>query len=467
MRYLFLASVLALSACTVGPDYTPPPAHDAAKEWGSTLPEKLNTGAPIGQWWKTFSDPVLADIIAAAVEHNHDLRIALANVERARALRRGAASDFYPSVGATASGRQEGLSAATSNNRSNAERERNVYDASLDAAWEIDLFGRVARATEAAEADVQAAEETRHDVLLSVVAEVAQNYFTVRGNQKRIAVTKRNIALLKEVEDVTSAKYESGAASAFDLTRARAAREAIEATLPALEAEVKAGSYRISVLTGQPPEAYLISLEKQKPLPSVPDIVPVGLRSELLRRRPDIRRAERELASATARIGVAEAELFPKLSLTGSAGSSARMFSDLFTSGGLNYAFGGMMDWALLDGGKLRADIAAAEAGADGRLAAYEQTVLKAFEETENALTRYGKEWQSHRKLQGAEAAQREAFNIAKLRYEGGEEDFLSMLDAERELVAAEDNAIRSETRILLNLTQLYKALGGGWEDQS
>lgn len=465
MRYLFVASALMLSACAVGPDYTPPEAPDAAKQWGGALPDAMNTATPIGQWWKTFRDPMLEELVSEAAEHNHDLRIALANIRQAKALRRGAASDFYPSVGATASGRQEGLSAATSSNRSNAERERNVYDAALDASWEIDLFGRVARATEAADADIQAAEENRHDVLLTVMAEVAQNYFTVRGNQKRIAVTKRNIALLKEVEDITRAKYEGGAASAFDLTRARAAREAIEATLPALEADLKAGIHRISVLTGQPPEAYLALLEKHQPLPSAPDIVPVGLRSELLRRRPDIRRAERELASATARIGVAEAELFPKLSLTGSAGSSARMFSDLFTSGGFNYAFGGMMDWALLDGGKLRADIAAAEAGAEGRLASYEQTVLKAFEETENALTRYGKEWQSYRKLQGAESAQREAFTIAKLRYEGGEEDFLSMLDAERELVAAQDNAILSEMRILLNLTQLYKALGGGWEE--
>lgn len=462
-KLLLLSAVLIASACAVGPDYTPPAAQDT--NWHSTLPAGVSTAAPLAAWWEGFHDPALDDLILEAAANNHDVRIALANIKQARALRRAAASDFYPAVRAGASGERQGLSSATSSNRSNAERERDSYDAGLDAAWELDLFGRVQRATEAADADLAAAEANRQDVMLSVLAEVARNYFEVRGLQKRIAVTERNIALLAEVESVAEARYKNGASSGLDLARARAAREAVAATLPALEADMKAGIHRISVLTGQNPEAYLALLSESKPLPAPPDLVPVGLRSELLRRRPDIRIAERSLAAATARIGVAETELFPRISLTGNVGTSARMFSDLFTSGGFNYAFGGLVDWPLLQGGKLRADIAAAEAGAEGRLAAYEQTVLKAFEETENALTRYGREWQSLKSYRTAAKAQQEAFEIAKLRYESGEDEFLILLDAERQLVEAEDNQILSETRILTHLTQLYKTLGGGWEN--
>lgn len=461
-----LCIALLTSACTVGPDYIKPQtdAEDSVWSGAPLVTEKVAHSVYIETaWWKALNDPLLNALMEETANHNHDVAIARASIEEARALRQVSASAFFPSVGAGTNVLREGLSQKSGNNRS-SERERNGFDADLDVSWELDMFGRTRRATEAADARIDAQVEEYHDIMLTVLAELARNYFEVRGTQKRIAVTQRNIGLLKEVESLAESLFKNGATSEFDVARARGEREINEATLPNLEAEMMAGIYRISVLTGKAPEHHMVQLGNTKPLPTPPDIVPVGLRSEVLKRRPDVRRAEREVAAATADIGVATAELFPSISLTGAVGSSARQFSDLFTSGAVTYALGQTMNWRLFEGGKLRGNIAVADARATQSLKQYEKTVLTALEDAESSLVRYGKEWNTLKALKAAESTRQEAFRIAKLRYEEGEENFLIILDAERSLIDTQDAIIQSETQILTKLTQLYKALGGGWQ---
>jgi len=307
------------------------------------------------------------------------------------------------------------------------------------------------------------ADAAKAGLTLSVIAEVASNYFEVRGLQRQLENTERDIGLLKEVEEIARTQFEIGVTTELDLARATGERQALESQLPSLEAEIAARIYRLSVLTGQAPEFYASVLAASRPLPMPPDQVPVGLRSEMLKRRPDVREAERSLAAATANIGVAKADLFPSFSLTGAVGTSARVFSDMFTPATQTSAIGAALGWPLFAGGSLTARVDAARAGQKAALANYEQAVLLALEDAEGSLMRYGKEWQTLKRLRETAASRRQAFEIAKLRYEAGEENFLTILDAERTMIAARNDIISSETRILTDLAQLYKALGGGW----
>lgn len=469
MRKYFklIALCILLTGCKLGPDYKIPQLS-FPDGWGSEKTKVISTEPIDESWWGVFQEPLLDKLITQATDNNHDIRIATANIAKARALRRETAGGFWPSLEGAATGAKQGLSnKTTANSNSSGAKERDVFNSGLDASWELDIFGKSRRDIESAEADLQAAEESRSGVLLSIFSEVARNYFELRGLQKRVAVAEHNIELVREIEELAQTQFDLGVVTEFDVARARGEREAIEATLPGLQADMTATIYRISVLTGQSPETYIKELNSYKPLPAPPDIVPVGLRSDILRRRPDVREAERNLASATAKIGVATADLFPSLSLTGALGSSAALFSDLFTQGAITYSLGSTINWSLFEGGALRARIAAAEAGADIALINYEKTALEALEDAETSLTRYGKEWQTLNRLRAAEKTRREAFDIAKLRYEAGEENFLVIIDAERALVSAQDSVIQSETRMLTSLTQLYKALGGGWQTVS
>ena len=460
----FLALLLVgLSACTLGPDYQRPDFHTRDKAvWQSDLNTTTATQEIEAEaWWQQFNDPLLSELIAGALKENRDLDVALANIERARALRRVAGGGYYPSLDASGSAsrsrfsRQTGVGANTGT--------RNTFSASLDASWELDLFGRTRRAVEAADAQIQASEAARGGLKLSVVAEVATNYFEARGLQRQLAVTAQDIGLLREMEEIARAQSELGVTTELDLTRAIGERETFEAKLPNLEAEIAARIYRISVLTGQAPAFHAKALQESRPLPMPPDLVPVGLPSQILRRRPDVQQAERELAFATAGIGVAKADMFPSFSLTGSIGSSARVFSDLFTPATLTRSVGSALAWPIFAGGSLTAGVDVAEADAKAALATYEQSVLLALEDGEASLMRYGKEWQTLKRLKSAEATRQQAFEIARLRYEAGEDSFLVILDAERALITTRNDIISSETRILTGLAQLYKALGGGW----
>lgn len=456
---------IALAACKIGPDYELPD-FSVTELWSSEENvQSFTTGTINEKWWQVFNDPLLDNLINQAMEHNHDLRMSITNLDKAKAMRREAQGSLWPSLTANETAEKQGLSKkTTANSNSGGARERDQFSGTLDASWELDIFGGLRREVEAREAELQAAEEAKRGVTLSILAEVALNYFEVLGLQKRITVLKHNIELVREVEDLARAQFEGGIVTEADVVRARGERESIEANLPTLQANMMAGVYRLSVLTGKSPEAQMEKFNSHSLLPTPPDLVPVGMRSDILRRRPDIREAERNLAMHTAEVGVAVSELYPSISITGDLGSSAALFSDLFTQGALRYTLGNTINMSLFKGGATRARIAQAEADAEVALLNYEKTILVALEDAENSLTRYGKEWQRLKSLLAAEASRKEAFNIARLRYEAGEGDFINLLDAERSLVIAQDDVIQSETVVLTNYSQLYKALGGGWE---
>jgi len=451
-----------LTGCVLGPDYRAP-EFGHADSWQPQV-EVADGGdeTHLANWWRRFDDPLLTDLVDQSLANNRQLAGALANIDKSKALRREVGGAQLPEVSTQAGAERRRYSRQGTFGASSGTR--NTYDVGLDASWELDLFGRTRRAIESAEAQVEVSREAFHGLQLSIIAEVAANYFEMRGLQRQLEITHRNIDLLKEVEEIASIQFEIGVATELDLARARGEREAFEVQLPALEAEILARIYRISVLTGQAPEFHLAALKKSQPLPMPHDQVPVGLRSELLKRRPDIRQAERQLAMATAEVGVAEAERFPNFALTGSVGSSARVFSDLFTTGTIIHSLAAALNWPLFQGGALKARVAGAKADVRAAEAAYEQAVLLALEDTETALMRYGSQWRTLKRLKAAEASRQEAFDIAKLRYEAGEENFLVILDAERTLIGVRNDIIEAETAILTSLTRLYKSLGGGWQ---
>lgn len=445
-----------LTGCAVGPDYNAPDNNHFLGKWFSSSSESGQHSSQDEMkmdWWAQFNDPLLEEYIGQAAQENKNLKAALFNVRRARALKQVETSSFIPQL-AGDSGAERGKSSGSTDNS---------FNAGFDASWEIDVFGGNRRALEAASARLGSAQESYNDVLLSVLSDVARNYYEARGLQKRIAITKTNADLLKQTMELVQARMEVGEASEFDLSRARGEYQLTLARVPNYEAELKASIYALSVLLGQPPETLLEQMMQVKPLPTPPDIVPVGLRSDILRRRPDIRIAERELAAETADIGVATAELFPKFFLTGSAGGQAATFGDVFSAAGQIWSLAGIMQWSVFEGGANRARIRAAEAETQAALADYEQTVLEALADAETALARYGHELETRKRLEDGVRSRRSSVRLAKELFDAGEEDYLAVLDSERELTSSEDDLVVSETQSIVKLISLYTALGGGW----
>lgn len=457
--------VAAISGCAVGPDYEKPEFTHQQK-WQSPHETELTMAAELAEpdaaaWWRQFDDPMLDGLIRMAAENNREIAAAVARIEQAKALRGSVSSAYWPQLDGSAGATRTKYS---SQGNFASGTTRNNFSAGLDASWEIDLFGRIRRSVEAADARIEAASASRDGVMLSVLAETASAYFELRSLQAQHANAVRTIVLLGEVESIAAAQLAAGAIGEGDLLRARSERLAIEAQLPALEADIAARIHRLSVLTGKPPEYHRETLKENAPLPQVSDRVPLGLRSELLERRPDVRQAERELAAANADIGVARAALFPDFSLTGAIGSTARMFGDLFTAGTITHSVGAALNWPLFAAGRYSSLVDAAEAGKREALANYEQAVLLALEDAENALLRYGSSWKTLAQLREVVRHREEVFGIARLRYEAGEESFLSLIDAERSLNASRIDMIRAHEEQLTRLTALYKALGGEWQ---
>jgi multidrug efflux system outer membrane protein len=447
-KYLVASLCLILAACAAGPDYEQPQTS-VTDEWHSDGGAAQTVQA---EWWKVFKDPLLEQFILEAVTNNNDLQAATANVRRARALRRESAGAFFPQVDAGAAGVKSDDGDDTST----------LYDAGFDASWEIDIFGGTRRSVEAAEARTDSAIADHRSVMLAVLSEVARNYYDARGLQKRIAITEQNAGLLKQTSDLIRARFEAGESSDFDLARSEGEYKLTLARVPNLNADLKASIFNLSVLLGKPPEALLETMAETQPLPTPPDLVPVGLRSELLRRRPDVQSAERQLAASVADIGVETSELFPKFFLTGDIGTDARVFSDLFSNG--LWSLGALVQWSVFKGGAVQARIEAAEAGSEAALANYEQAVLEALRDAETALTRYGEEIETRKRLEEGVQSRRKAVELARGLFGAGEEDFLAVLDSERELTGSEDSLVVSETQSITKLIALYTALGGGWE---
>jgi multidrug efflux system outer membrane protein len=463
MRSLAIAVLSALAAgCAVGPDYIAPETR-VAERFDHAGNAAFSAADAEGRFWTVFGDATLSGLVDDALAANHDLRIALANLKAARALRGETRFDLAPTV--TASGGYTEQRAATAQTFAGAPRDLELYDAGFDAFWELDFFGRVRRGVEAANAGVGAAEAGLRDAQVSVTAELTRTYFELRGQQQQLDVARRNVANQRSTFDLTNVRLEGGRGTELDTSRAQAQLEGTLATIAPLEAAVARSIHRVSVLTGREPGALRERLEPSQDLPDLPGIAAVGDPAALLRRRPDIRVAERELAASTARIGIAVADLFPRVTFTGGLGYVATTSDGLGDAGSETHLIAPGISWAAFDLGRVRARIAASRARSEGALAQYEQTVLQALEETENSLVSHARAREQLSHVEAAARASGTAARLARLRYENGATDFLQVLDAERSLLQAEDRLAQTRTETATSLVAVYKALGGGWEN--
>lgn len=458
------ALVLSTLACTsVGPDYEEPEAVLPAA-WHENTEAGLVTGTPdLAEWWRRLEDPLLDELVARATRTNLDLREALARLREARALRGVAASERFPTVDGRAAFERRGESENTPFGAFLPDFDQ--YSLGLDAAWELDLWGRVRRSVEAADADLAASVEDARDVAVSLAAEVAFGYVELRAFQRRAAITRNNVSLQEQTLELVRGRFEAGLVGESDVAQARTNSESTRSRLPALEIGQRVAENRLAVLLGQAPGTLAAELAAERAIPVPPLAVAVGVPADLLRRRPDVRRAERVLAAETARIGVAEGDLYPRLALSGSLGLAAEDLGDLFQHESGVFGFGPSLRWNLFDAGRLRQLVAAQEARTEQALVRWERTVLLALEESENAMTAFVREQTRRRSLLDAATSARLAVELARTQYTEGLSDFQTVLVAERALAELEDELATSDAAITTHLIQLYKALGGGWEE--
>jgi multidrug efflux system outer membrane protein len=455
-----LALTALLAGCAVGPDYREP-EMTLPERFASAEPSRYGSGeADLAAFWTVFDDATLSRLVQESLLANHDLRIALARLNQARALRGEAQLDLGPAITAGAGYTDQRLSSAAA---VGGVRDLEGYDAGFDAFWELDFFGRNRRALEAANAELDAAQATLFDTQVSVAAELTRSYFELRGLQQRLLVAVRNVANQAETLELTRARLEAGTGTELDTSRAQARLAATRALMPLLEAAIARTIHRISVLTGRAPSELTADLAPAQDLPAVPEFTLVADPATLLRRRPDIRVSERRLAAATARVGVAVADLFPRVTFIAAAGFATAEIDTLGESRSGTHMVAPGLSWAALDLGRVRARIAAARARSEAALVEYEQTVLRALQEAEDALITHARSRERLLQLTEAAAASSTAARLARLRYENGMVDFLQVLDAERSLLEAEDSLAQGRTEAATSLVALYKALGGGW----
>jgi NodT family efflux transporter outer membrane factor (OMF) lipoprotein len=469
-RTMVAVWMLLVTGCTVGPNYRRPDltTHGTWNEARQTGVD--TTSADLTRWWTEFNDPLLDSLVERAVRSNLDLRVAEARIREARANRAVVAAGQWPTVetlGSYTRNRTSENAFAISpqgDGRQGGNLEQSFYRAGFDASWEIDVFGGTRRAVEAADAGVDASVESRRDTLVSLLGDVARNYIDLRGFQRRLAVARANLKAQQETLELTRVRFQAGLASDLDVAQAEAQVNSTAAEIPILESSLKRAAYGLDVLLGLEPGALADELSPETTIPSLPPKVLVGLPSDLLRRRPDIRRAERQLAAATAQVGAAMADLFPKFSLTGAGGLQSISASDWFTGGSRYWSVGPTMRWPIFDAGRIRAAIEVRNAQQEQALRQYEKTILTAFADVETSLVNYSQEQVRYRSLVAAVAANRRALEMAQELYLSGLNSFLNVLDAQRSLYASENDLAQSEATMAANLVALYKALGGGWE---
>ena len=471
-----LAISLLFAGCKAGPDYKradpPVPARFGSLEPGIATSEPLDA-EHMKTWWKIFRDPVLDSLIQRAVEGNLDVRIAESRVRQARAQRGLASSKYYPEgevdgsyqrFKTTESGFTSGATTGTGT-AGTRDRRFGLYLLGFDASWEIDVFGGVRREVEAADADLAASREGLRDTLVTLQGEVARNYVEVRALQLRLDIAREDVKARRENVELNEAKFRGGLIPELDLARARGALANAESTIPLLENALRAAMHRLAVLLGQEPMSLVKELSVKTDLPQVPENLPAGLPSELLRRRPDIRRAERELAADTARIGVSAVDLFPRFSLTGSFGYQSLHVDDLFDQGSNFWRIGPTIQWNILNLKRILSNIEARKAVRDGSLAHYEKSVLTALEEVENALVSLAQEKRRVGVLTDAVKANGLAADLALSRFQAGLESYLAVIDAQGALRVSQDQLAQSKQNTVLGFIALYKALGGGWQE--
>ncbi len=453
-------SLVLLTGCKVGPNFTPPhPSMPAAYVGATNSPaaegSKLATTlADLSAWWENFHDPELTRLVNEAIRTNLDRQLAEARLRQARASRGVVAGGLWPGV--TASG-------AYARQSSGATGDHDLFQTGLDAIWELDLFGGVRRNIESANANIVAAQENIHDVQVSLAAEVALDYMQLRGLQQQIVVAQDNLKAQQHTAEITRQKFAAGFVSGLDVADADAQVATTESALPVLQTSVQQTIYALSVLLARPPADLLGELSSTQPLPVTPPEVPVGLPSDLLRRRPDIRQVEAQLHAATAQIGVAVADFFPKFSLTGSLSYQNNLVQDLFAGASRFASLGPTVSWPIFQGGSIAANVRLQKALRDQSYLTYQKTVLTALQDVENALIAFDKEWEHRKSLNDAVTANRKAVDLSMQLYSQGQTDFLNVLNAQRSLYAAEDALVQSTRATSTDLVAVYKALGGGW----
>jgi NodT family efflux transporter outer membrane factor (OMF) lipoprotein len=460
-------ATLVAGCMTVGPDYVPTepkvPEQFSSELSGGLTIEPLDIAA-LSQWWTTLNDPELTGLIDRAIAGSLDLREAAARILEARAQRGISEAGRFPTIDASGSVSRQRFRFGTS--QENVIVATNtLYGGGFDATWELDLFGRLQRQVEASTAELEASEEAYRDVLVTLLAEVALNYVEVRSFQTRLAVAKANRDAQAKTLELVQANFEGGEVSRLDVEQARSNLESTRSQIPTLETSLAQAKHRLAVLLGQPPGSLDDELRKFKRVPLASPSVAIGVPANVVRRRPDIRRAERELAAQTAQIGVATAELYPRFSLIGSIGLESFSASDFFLPMSRVFNIGPTVQWNIFDAGRIRRNIEVQNARQEQALIVYEAAILNALREVEDMLIAYGNEMIRRQSLVAAEQATRRTVEISQDRYREGESDFLTVLDAQRSLLNIQDQLAESDGQVTTNVIRLYKALGGGWEN--
>jgi NodT family efflux transporter outer membrane factor (OMF) lipoprotein len=479
----FIWITVIFAGCSVGPNYRAP-ENDVADTWVSESPV-ASSDKPLIKWWDVFEDPLLTKYVEMAAEYNNDVLTATSSILVARAYRQIAASSFFPMIGADvnatktyfskqgplfASEPSVGVLPGTVSSTTGLPvipqfpQIQPLYNALFDATWEIDIFGKTRRTVEAANAVIGLSIEQRNDVLLSVMAEIARNYMELRSSQERSKLIEENIGILEKKAALVHKRFEAGYVSRLDDENILATLATERALLPDIKAQIYRNIYTLSVLTGAVPEKLVEELKEPQPLPKAPETVAVGLRSDLLRRRPDIRRVERALAAATAQEGVAVAKFFPTITLMGDGGLQSLMLKNLFNWGSKTWSLGGDITMPIFEGGRLMGNLKAARAETAATAHRYQQTVLNALEEAESAIVAFTQDLKTCKERREATDRYQDLVGLSEQRNSKGLISLLDVLDSERQLNESQQSVLNCDTAKLLDLIVLYKALGGGWE---
>lgn len=459
--------VLLLSGCTVGPDFkhpeVTPPSQWAGREQSDS---KTVSKEYDPQWWNIFHDSTLSWLINHATENNYDLRIAGIRLLQAEAQSSIVSGDELPSL-SIASGYQRAKNSENGlQDISGLEGRKaySVWQSSTSLNWEPDFWGQIRRAVEATNAQTEASAELRRGILLTVQAETARNYILLRGVQAQIITVQQNLEIAQSLLRLTLIRQKAGVATGLDVSEARARVADTEAVLPPLAQQQHHLINALSYLSGEMPEALTGRLSQTEPLPVVPAVVPVGLPSELVKRQPDIRAAEAELHAATAETGVAVASFYPSVTLSANAGVQTMQFGQSWRPGSGFFNIGPVINLPIFEGGKLRGQLALRKAQQQEAALRFQQTVLKAWHETDDAMADYDTLQQQQQKLETAVSDTQIALNNARQQYLSGASDFFNVLTVQKALQEARQALVVSKTSVSLSLVQLYKALGGGWQ---
>jgi len=449
----------------VGPDYQAP-TPDVPAGWTRLDPTarpvaRAETPGDLSQWWQRLNDPLLSGLIDEALQASPDLRTAQARLREARARRTVAAAGQYPNV--TASG---GASRSQSSEEVGSGETRNFFSAGFDASWELDVFGGVRRSVEAAEADLASSLASLEDTRVSLASEVALNYVEVRTRQILLGIARDNLASQSETLQLTEWRAQAGLVSSQDVEQARSNREQTRAQIPLLETSLAEAEHALDILLGKTPGTLHARLAAPGALPVLPDQIAVGIPADTLRQRPDVRAAERRLAAETARVGVAEAARYPSFNLSGSIGLEALTFGALGSSDAVASSLFAGIAGPLFDAGRLRAQVEIQDAVREQAQVAYEQTVLVALLDVENALVALVRNRERVEALASAVESVRNAAQLERQRYSAGLIDFQSVLDSERSVLLLEESLASARANGVQALIRLYKALGGGWSPQ-